>query len=269
VWLDKARLEDAILNISINAMHAMPDGGVLTLTSQNMQIVNKDINNTDTNAGDYVLLTLDDNGIGMSQEVQDRIFEPFFTTKGAEGTGLGLSQVYGFLQQSHCGIHIESEQGHGTQIAIYIPRFHETEKEKLEEHSTESVGLPSGEETILVVDDEVALLEFAEEILTTFGYTVLCAENADQALEILQRNSVDLMFSDVIMPGKDGYQLATEVEKLYPEIKIQMVSGFSGDLNLNLTNDKLHQQHLHKPYTSEQVFLLIRELLDEGKVEND
>ncbi len=268
VWLDKTRLEDAILNISINAMHAMSVGGRLTLATQNVQLVDKDIHNMDINAGDYVLLSLDDTGIGMSREVQDRIFEPFFTTK-EEGTGLGLSQVYGFLQQSQCGINVESEQGHGTQIAIYIPRHHETEKEKSEERSTELMDIPSGKEVILVVDDEVALLEFAEEILTTYGYTVLCAENAEQALEMLKSNSVDLMFSDVIMPGIDGYQLATEVEKLYPKIKIQMVSGFSDDLNLNLTNDKLHQQRLPKPYTSEQVLLRVRELLDEGKAEND
>ena len=216
-----------------------------------------------------MLLSLDDTGIGMSREVQDRIFEPFFTTKGTEGTGLGLSQVYGFLQQSQCGIHIESELGHGTRIAIYIPRYYESEKEKLEELSAESVDVPSGKEVILVVDDEAALLALAKEILTTSGYTVLCAENADQALEILQSNAVDLIFSDVIMPGKDGYQLATEVEKLYPKIKIQMVSGFSDNLNLSLTNDNLHQQRLHKPYTSEQVLLRVRELLDEGKVEND
>jgi len=266
VWLDQARLEDAILNMSINAMHAMPDGGRLTLTSQNVQLVDKDIHNMDINAGDHVLLSLDDTGIGMGQEILGRIFEPFFTTKGAEGTGLGLSQVYGFLQQSHCGIHIESEQGHGTRVIIYVPRYHESEKEKLEEHSAESVDLTSGNETILVVDDEVALLEFVDEILTTYDYTVLRAESADQALEILQHNTVDLMFSDVIMPGKDGYQLATEVEKLYPEIKIQMVSGFSDNLNLNLTNEKLHQQRLHKPYTAEQVLLRVRELLDENKV---
>ena len=266
VWLDPTRFEDAILNMSINAMHAMPDGGRLTLTSENVQPVDKDVHNMDINAGDYVLLSLEDTGTGMSQEVQSRIFEPFFTTKGTEGTGLGLSQVYGFLQQSQCGIDIESEQGHGTRVIIYIPRYHENEKEKLEKCSTELVDLPSGEETILVVDDETALLEYVEEILTTYDYTVLCAENAEQALEILQSNSVDLMFSDVIMPGKDGYQLATEVAKLYPKIKIQMASGFSDDLNLSLANEKLHQQRLHKPYTLEQILLRVRKLLDEDKV---
>ena len=267
-WLDKPRLEDAILNMSINAMHAMPNGGVLTLTSQNIQLTDKDIRAMDIDAGDYVLLSLEDTGTGMSQEVQSRIFEPFYTTKGTEGTGLGLSQVYGFLQQSKCGIHIESEQGHGTRIDVYIPRHHEdeNENEKLEESLTDSIEVPSGEEVILVVDDEVGLLELAKEIFTTSGYTVLCAENADQALELLQNNSVDLLFSDVIMPGKDGYQLATEVEKLYPKVKIQMVSGFSDNLNSNLINDRLHRQRLHKPYTSEQVLLRVRELLDEDKV---
>ena len=163
VWLDPTRFEDAILNMSINAMHAMPDGGRLTLTSENVQPVDKDIHNMDINAGDYVLLSLEDTGTGMSQEVQSRIFEPFFTTKGTEGTGLGLSQVYGFLQQSQCGIDVESEPGHGTRIDIYVPRYHENEKEKLEKCSTELVDLPSGEETILVVDDETALVEYVRK----------------------------------------------------------------------------------------------------------
>jgi PAS domain S-box-containing protein len=265
VWIDKARLEDAILNMSINSMHAMPDAGTLTLRAYNMHLADSDIHNIDITSGDYVLLSVSDTGIGMSREIQQKMFEPFFTTKGDGGTGLGMSQVYGFIQQSGGNIQVFSESGHGTRITLYIPRHQESEAARPEESTTDSVELPSGQETILVVDDEVALLSLTKEILTKYGYTVLSAESAEQALEILNSKSVDLLLSDVIMPNIDGYQLATEVEKRYPMIKIQMASGFSDEHKMNLVNNKLHQQRLHKPFSSEELLRRIRELLDEEK----
>lgn len=265
VWIDKARLEDAILNMSINSMHAMPDAGTLTLSTYNMHLADSDIYNIDITSGDYVLLSVSDTGIGMTQETQQKMFEPFFTTKGDGGTGLGMSQVYGFIRQSDGNIQVYSEPGHGTRIAIYIPRYQESEAANPEENITDSLELPSGLETILVVDDEVALLNLTEEILTNYGYTVLRAESAEQALEILKNESVDLLLSDAIMPGMGGYQLATEVEKRYPKIKIQMASGFSDEGKINLTNETLHQQRLQKPFSSEKLLMRIRELLDEEK----
>ena len=265
VWLDKTRLEDAILNICINSMHAMPDGGTISLETCNKHIADSTVHNMDITPGDYVLLSVSDTGVGMSREIKEKIFDPFFTTKGVEGTGLGLSQVYGFVQQAEGYLQVFSEPGRGSRIAIYIPRNQKPETVKQEENTTERVKLTSGQEVILVVDDEVSLLDLTEDILTTYGYTVLRAESAEQALQILESNSVDLLISDVIMPGMDGYQLAVEVEKRFPEIKIQMVSGFSDERNINLTNDALHQQRLHKPFRAEKLLMRIRELLDKKK----
>lgn len=266
VWIDKTRLEDAILNISINSMHAMPDGGTLTMSSSNIHLAESDIHNIDITPGDYVLLSVSDTGIGMSWEVKEKMFDPFFTTKGDGGTGLGMSQVYGFVQQSGGNIQVYSEPGHGTRIALYIPRHQGSGVDKSERGIKDSMELASGEETILVVDDEVALLELTKEILTIYGYTVLCAESAEQALEVLNSKSVDLLLSDVIMPGMDGYQLATEVEKRYPKIKIQMASGFIDDRKINLANETLHQQRLHKPFSPKELLRRIRHLLDEEEI---
>ena len=263
VWLDKARLEDAILNISINSMHAMQDGGTLTLSASNTHLADIDVQNLNIPAGDYVLLVTSDTGIGMTHEVKQKIFDPFFTTKGDEGTGLGMSQVYGFIQRSDGHIQVFSEPGHGTRITIYIPRYQKSGAIKPKATSTNPVKLPSGYETILVVDDEVGLLDLTEEYLTTYGYTVLRAVSAEQALEILKNNPVDLMLSDVIMPGMDGYQLATEAERRYPKLKIQMASGFSEKQKVNLVNEKLYEQRLQKPYSVETLLKTIRELLDE------
>jgi len=263
--LDNRQLEDAILNMCINSMHAMSDGGTLTLSTQNMHVADSDLHNINVVPGDYVLLSIIDSGTGMTQEIQQKMFEPFYTTKGNEGTGLGMSQVYSFVQQSGGNIQVFSEPGHGTQIALYLPRYQGIEADKLEDNKIDSEEIPSGNEIILVVDDEVALLDLTKEVLTNHGYKVICTESGEQALEILKSKSVDLLLSDVVMPGMDGYQLANEVEKHYPMVKIQMVSGYSDEQNKNLTNDLLHQQRLHKPCSSKQLLRRIRSLLDESK----
>ena len=262
VWIDKSRLEDAILNMSINSMHAMPDGGKLTLTLENAHL---DSNETNLNipAGDYVKLTVSDNGIGMSNKIKEKIFDPFFTTKGTEGTGLGLSQVYGFVQQSNCGIHVDSIPGQGTDISLYIPRYVNDKEHNTIRHDTkQDINHLKGTETILVVDDEPALLELTQEILTRFGYTVLIAERAKAALDILKQERIDLIISDVIMPEMDGYQLATEVEKHYPDIKIQIVSGYSDKLDSSLSNQTLHENRIHKPFHASELLSKVRQLLD-------
>lgn len=265
VWLDKGRLEDCILNLSINAMHAMPDGGAVTLSTSNVCITNMDINTINISQGDYVLLSIADTGIGMSKAVQEHMFDPFFTTKGDKGTGLGLSQVYGFVQQLNGNIQVFSEPGQGTRIDFYIPRYLEPENSELDDSSIDLLDSPSGNETILVVDDEVALLELAEMILTTYGYTVICAERGEQAWEILKSNSVDLLLTDVIMPEMGGYQLVNAVQELYPEIKIQVVSGFVEENSINKGGNIFHENRLHKPYSAEVLLKKIRDLLDEDK----
>ena len=262
VWLDKARLEDAVLNVCINSMHAMPDGGTLTLSARNIHFSDLDAKALDIVAGDYVTLTISDTGVGMSREIQQKMFDPFFTTKGESGTGLGLSQVYGFVQQSGGKVQVYSEPEYGTRISIYFPRYQLDETAEPDLEVAVPAELPAGSGTILVVDDEVSLSRLMEEILTGQGYDVLCAGDAQQALEILKNNSVDLMISDVLMPGMDGYQLATEVEKHYPTVKIQMVSGFSDGRKAVLSNGSLHQQRLSKPVGIDVLLRRVKDLLD-------
>ncbi|MBV1871695.1 MAG: transporter substrate-binding domain-containing protein, partial [Gammaproteobacteria bacterium] len=263
VWLDKARLEDAILNMCINAMHAMPDGGGLTLGLYNKQLTDFEAYPIGIPPGDYVLLSVADTGGGMSEEVQQKLFDPFFTTKGASGTGLGMSQVYGFVQQSGASIRVFSELGFGSRLDIFFPKYTKTESNILEIDDISEPASPSGDETILVVEDEAALLMLTEKTLQAFGYTVKCARNAEEAMLVLQREAVDLMLSDVVMPGKDGYQLASEVEKLYPKVKIQIISGFSEEHRASLVNDALHQSRLQKPVSAEKLLVRIRSMLDD------
>lgn len=263
VWLDKGRLEDSILNLCINSMHAMPESGDITIKTSNICLDDSNNDGDELVQREYVVLSVIDSGVGMTKDIQDKIFDPFFTTKGENGTGLGLSQVYGYMQQIGGSIQVLSEPDKGTQIDLYIPRHIESVTDQLDDCTTDLLDSPSGEETILVVDDETALLELAEIILTTYGYKVICAETGQQALEILKCNSVDLLLTDVIMPGMDGYQLANEVQRLYPGIKIQIVSGYVEDETERKVGDAIHENRLLKPYDAEVLLKRIRTLLDE------
>jgi len=241
----------------------MQDGGTFALETRNMHLGMTEAQQIDLEPDDYVLLSLTDTGIGMDESTQQKIFDPFFSTKGDAGTGLGMSQVYGFVKQSQGAIRIHSEPEEGTQICIYFPRCHKQEAIDSEQEAVSSEEIPTGNETILVVDDERALREFNKEILTTHGYQVLCADGGEQAIDLLETETVDLLLTDVIMPGMDGYQLATIVKKCYPQVIIQVMSGFSEDYRVNLANEELHHQRLQKPFSSNELLQNIRQLLDE------
>jgi len=260
VFMDSSELEDAILNMSINAMHSMEAGGQLTFQTQNKYIDEQNAQLLDTNAGDYAVLNIIDTGCGIDKVVLDKIFDPFFTTKGDRGTGLGLSQVYGFVQSNGGNIKVYSEPGKGTRFSLYFPSNCGTDNNDEPEKVKELETL-TGKETILIVDDEPALLDLAAEILSQQDYKVMCAQSARQALEILENNTVDLMISDVIMPEIDGYQLAASVQKKYPGIKIQLVSGFSDDRHLKMVDDNLHKNLISKPYNAQELLQGIRKLL--------
>ncbi|GMR20621.1 MAG: hypothetical protein BMS9Abin36_1217 [Gammaproteobacteria bacterium] len=263
VWLDGGDLEDAIVNMSINAMHAMETGGELTLRTRNEQLNAMDAQLLHLEAGDYVLFSMTDTGCGMDEATKERIFDPFYTSKGEQGTGLGLSQVYGFVERSGGAIKVYSEPEHGTRFALYFPRSHQTVTETPTPAPSATNNL-RGSETLLVVDDEQAMVELAHDILTAQGYRVLTANDGEQALAILEKEAVDLIVSDVIMPKLDGYQLAAQVQQRYPRIKLQMVSGFADDRHNHMTDDALHQNMLYKPYASNTLLVRIRYLLDEG-----
>ncbi len=260
--LDSGELEDAILNMCINAMHALEGQGQIMIQTKNIHVSQQGTAKIALETGDYVLLSIKDTGAGMDEMTVQRMFEPFFSTKGSKGTGLGLSQVYGFVERSGGKIFVDSHIGQGTKLELYFPRYIKasTKKKTLKAKSTIDF---KGNETILVVDDETALLKLTAEILSMQGYEVICAGNAKQALMMLENETIDLLLSDVIMPDMSGYQLAAIVQKQYPGVKILLASGFTDDHSVDLNDDKLHQNILYKPYDSRVLLERIRKLFDE------
>ncbi len=262
VYMDSGDLVDAILNISINAMHAMPAGGQLSITTRNEHVIKVDASLKGLPKGDYVLLSLNDNGHGMDHETQEKIFDPFFSTKGELGTGLGLSQVYGLIERSNGSIKVYSELGQGTRLNLYFPRYHElTTRTERETKPTPTVS-SRGKETILVVDDEAALLELTVEILRMEDYQVIPASSGQQALDVLKNTPVDLLLSDIIMPEMDGYQLAATVQAQYPKVKIQLASGFTDDRHAENFSAELTDNILQKPFNIKDVLRKVRLLLE-------
>lgn len=264
VWLDSGDMEDVIINMSINAMHAIEGHGQLTIQTSNQKINQMDAKSLNITPGDYVLLSFTDTGSGIDKEIKEKIFEPFFTTKGKFGTGLGLSMVYGFVQNNDGIIKVNSEQGEGTQFTLYFPRYHGTSRVQQSEKENSHEEAFIGNKTILVVDDEPALLTLTREILSSHGFNVLCAESAKDALNILKNESIDILISDVIMPEMDGYELAAIVKEKYPSIKIQLASGFTNDRNTDIVDESLLHNLLHKPFNSQTLLQRIRELCDEN-----
>jgi PAS domain S-box-containing protein len=262
VWVDKGDFEDAILNICINAMHAMPDGGEVTISTLNVIVSNTESLVMELPAGEYVRLSIRDSGIGMDKQTLAKVFDPFFTTKGEQGTGLGMSQVYGFVQRSSGDINVVSEPGKGTTISMYFPHFTGQQQDAADEKDVIDSDL-RGSESILIVDDEPSLCRLAREILVQRGYEVYTSERAEDALQILKTHKVDLLLSDVIMPGMDGYQLASKVRELYPHIKIQLVSGYTADKFDDEKHEDLRNNLLSKPYSVIALLQQVRNQLDD------
>ncbi len=262
VWLDEGDLEDAIINLSINAMHAMENGGELVFNSRNIVLSEIEARPIQLPAGEYVMLRVSDTGSGMDEATRIRIFEPFFSTKDDKGTGLGLSQVYGFVKRANGEVKVYSELGKGTHFDFYFPRYHAERSSKQIESENEELIQYAGTEKILVVDDEPGLRKLADELLMHFGYLVTSAESAEHALELLETEKFDLMFSDVIMTGMDGYQLAEKTRAKYPDMKIQLASGFSDKHTHHESVRDLQQSILQKPYRKAELLKRVRELLD-------
>ena len=262
VKLDSSELEDAILNISINAMHAMEksDNCQLSIRTRNEEIGVLDGLALQLKPGDYALISITDTGSGMDKETQEQVFDPFFSTKGTEGTGLGLSQVYGFVKQNKGAIKVYSEVNHGTQMVFYFPRDRFIDHGEKTETITEELAR-SQQATILIADDEPALLALNEEILSQQGYRVIAVENAHDALEVLDKEAIDLLISDVIMPDMDGCQLLAIVHEKHPQVITQLASGFTGEHHTNDIIDNHPQDILHKPYSAKTLLKRVSELL--------
>ncbi|WP_198262886.1 PAS domain S-box protein [sulfur-oxidizing endosymbiont of Gigantopelta aegis] len=261
VCLDESELEDAILNMAINAMHAIDKNGQLEITTLNVPASSIEKQGLLLAIGDYVQVSISDSGCGMSESVKEQIFDPFYSTKGEQGTGLGLSQVYGFVSRSGGTIEVHSKLELGSQFNLYFPRYTgEDTARNAAEKST--ITRLKNEVIILVVDDEPDLLNLACEILSKHGYQIYRAEHAKQALSIMATTHIDILFSDIIMPDMDGYTLAAEVSKRYPNIKIQLSSGYSGEKNTEQVDNQLSQQVLQKPYTAQTLLKRIQDLLN-------
>src|SRR5262252_889856 len=229
--IDPTEFETTILKLVINSRDAMTGGGRITIETQNVTIDRQfAASNPEVTPGSYVMIAVSDSGAGMTPEVLARAFDPFFTTKEVgRGSGLGLSQVYGFAKTAGGHVTIESELGIGTTVKLYLPKSSDRPIIPEAGKETASLGLTSSHEMILVVEDDEDVLTVAAESLRELGYRVETAVNAAQALDILSRDQpVDLLFSDVIMPGgMNGVQLAVEAQRIRPELKVLLTSGYT------------------------------------------
>lgn len=250
---DPHELESAILNLAINARDAMPNGGTLTLSTHLQHVDAHSHGTADIKSGEYVVVEVADTGIGMPPEIVERVFEPFFTTKGiGRGTGLGLSQVYGFAKQSGGFVSIDSALGHGTSVRIYLPRT--DDQLSMMDATPDRAATAQGHGVVLLVEDDEDVRKVAHAMLEELGYTVRDAENAQRALDLLRIDAaVDLIFSDVIMPGgMNGAQLAALLKVEYPTIPLLLCSGYTAQhLTAELTIGDV--QCLRKPYTAEEL----------------
>jgi PAS domain S-box-containing protein len=245
VLVDAAQFEAALLNLVVNAGDAMPDAGTLRISTEIVQLQTNEINQLPS--GCYIKVTTEDTGHGMSPDVVSRALEPFYTTKPiGKGTGLGLSQVYGFVNQSKGDLTIESTPGSGTRISMYLPVVVKTSDDPALANRTF--------EKVLVVDDQQDVLDMAASLFETLGYTVYSANNAKDALEILKRTpNIEVLFSDVVMPGMNGVELGTKAKLLNPAIKVVLASGYAVPV-LSATNANLEEfQFVAKPYRIAEV----------------
>jgi two-component system CheB/CheR fusion protein len=263
--VDPGQVENAVLNLAINARDAMPNGGLLTIETANRELDQAyAASQTDVSPGNYVVLSLADNGNGMSREIQERIFEPFFTTKEEKsGAGLGMSMVYGFTKQSGGHVAVRSEPGEGTTVDLYLPSA--SVNGEAEEASDTPAKMPvTRGETVLVVEDDPRVRRVTVRRLTDLGFTVLEAENGEAALEVLEREqNIDLLFSDLLMPGgMSGGDLARETLRLRPEIKILLTSGYPSDAAVQKGWLDEGAQLLIKPYSRTELIESIRNILD-------
>jgi PAS domain S-box-containing protein len=265
--VDPHQLENVILNLVINARDAMPQGGKLTIEVGNTMLDDEYVSGEgDLRPGQYVVFAISDTGTGMTREVLERACDPFFTTKPeGVGTGLGLSMAYGFVKQSGGHLKIYSEVGHGTTIRMYFPRAYDAELDVTP--SSTPAAAASGTETILVVEDDLAVQRTVVEILSSLGYRVLKADNAESALVVLKSGlPIDLLFTDVVMPGElRSPELARQAKLLHPNIEVLFTSGYTQNAIVHGGRLDPGLQLLTKPYRREQLAAKIRQLLNKGE----
>ena len=263
VFVDPTQLDQVLINLCVNARDAIAGVGAISLSLGNVEVgAGHEAVRDGARPGEYVCLTITDDGAGMSRETRDHIFEPFFTTKGVgEGTGLGLSTVYGAVQQSGGAITVESAPGKGATFRIYLPRHAAAACEVEVAVPTAS---PGGSETILLVEDETSLLRMTAKLLESLGYVVLAANSPAEALRlaVAYPASIDLLLTDIVMPGMNGRDLATSLRAIYPSVPTLYISGYSAGVIESRGALEPGVQFLAKPFTRESLAAKIREVME-------
>ena len=267
LWLtrcDSNQLESAILNLAINARDAMPEGGQLTIGTRN-----REVNETtaaahaDRSIGDYVCISVSDSGTGMDPDTKARAFEPFFTTKPmGQGTGLGLSMIYGFARQSEGYAEIESEPGRGTTVHLCLPRFHGEADDESEADVSRAAPAETGE-TVLVIEDEPVVRNLVVEVLSDLGYRAIEAVDGPQGLEIVQSpQRIDLLVTDVGLPGLNGRQVADAARSLRPDLKVLFMTGYAENAALAAGSLDARMTIITKPFTMDALATRVREIIE-------
>jgi CheY-like chemotaxis protein len=268
LWMtrvDPVELENALLNLVLNARDAMESNGRLTIETANARLdENYAAAHDEVNPGQYVMLAVTDTGSGMNEEVRLSAFDPFFTTKGdSGGSGLGLSMVYGFVKQSGGHIKIYSEVGHGTTIKVYLPRVTTPETEGIAETTASRVPRATNHEVILVVEDEEDVRTYSAGLLREFGYEVIEAADASAALRILERQAVDMLFADVGLPGLNGRQLADRARQSHPDLAVLFTTGYAQNAIVHNGILDSDVEMISKPFSPDALARSVRRILDE------
>jgi signal transduction histidine kinase len=267
---DPGQIEQVIMNLAVNARDAMPNGGKLTVTTANTTLDKNQLNNfPNLCAGDYVMITIADTGTGMSEEVKAHLFEPFFTTKPpGKGTGLGLATCFGIVKQNSGHINVHSELGRGTTFKIYFPQVQAAlEPARVRIRPTEAAG---GNETVLLVEDEPVVRELAVATLREKGYTIVEAANGEEGLRMARQHhgKIDLVLTDVVMPGMGGKEMADALRTSHPDTKVLFTSGYTEDAMGHHGVLRPGIVFLQKPYMTATLARKVREVLDEGLIQS-
>jgi CheY-like chemotaxis protein len=260
IEVDTGQIEQVLFNIYVNAWQAMPSGGRLYIETQNSTLDEQQSRTYDAKPGPYVKISVTDTGVGMDDEIQKRIFEPFFTTKGVgKGTGLGLASSYGIIKNHGGIITVYSEKGHGTTFTIYLPA---SAKEVVETKPAEE-SLLTGDETILVVDDEKLNVALMKEILENLGYKILTAQSGEKAIELYMKHSKDikLVILDMIMPGMNGKETLIKLMEIDKRVRILLSSGYSINGESSEILDMGCKGFIQKPFRGEELSRKIRTVL--------
>jgi len=262
--IDPSQLENAVLNICLNARDAMPEGGKLTLELANVHLDRSYADwNDDVEPGHYVLIAISDNGLGIPEDLISRVIEPFFTTKKTgEGTGLGLSMVYGFVKQSGGHLKLYSEPGHGTTVKIYLPRAPLDGSTMTPDQTGDQAS--QGTETILVVEDDDAVRQYVTTQLETLGYRAISASNGADALALLKSGvAADMLFTDIVLPGgMNGRQLADAAHAIQPDLPVLFTSGYTENAVIHHGRLDPGVELLNKPYRRQELARKVRKVLD-------